>query len=95
VRRLDTVEFSLDFLVSFADVSDATSFASSVDAVSEELQTSFETLVVAQLGVNVTVIGVTSVAVTDNSGSSSNGVQQMNVFSVAGAVITVSLFSFW
>jgi len=95
VRRLGTVEFSLDFVVSFADVSDATSFASSVDAVSEELQTSFEALVVAELGVNVTVTGVSSVVVADNTGSSSNGVQQMNVFSVAGAAITASLFSFW
>ena len=80
--------------MSFADVSDATSFVPSVDAVSEELQTSFEALVVAEVGVNVAVTGVSSVAVADNSGSSSDGVQQMNVFSVAGAVITASLFSF-
>ena len=93
VVSIDTIEFSLDFLVSFADVSDATSFVQSVDAVSEELQTSFEAFVVEEFGVNVAVTGVSSVAGADNSGISSNGVQQRNVFSFVCAVITASLFS--
>merc|ERR1712107_164868 len=92
VRRLDTVDFSLDFVASFADVSAANSFASSVNAVREEVKTSFEILAVAQLGFNVTVPGVMSLDVTDNSDSSSSGVDQTNIFSVVGAVITASLF---
>jgi hypothetical protein len=93
-RRLEAVSFALEFVASFADVSDASIFASSVESSKDELQTVFETLAERDLGVNVTVIGVTSVTVTDNSGSSS-GASPIDVFSVAGAIASAAFFSFW
>ena len=65
-------------VVSSSDFSDSSSFTSSIQSFTEELQTNFENLAAEVLCVNMSVIAAMSVSVTGDWRSPSNGIYQKN-----------------